>query len=196
LLSYYPAFAGFFIMDMYFIATVLPPHLNLAIRKYKEWMLEQYGCKVGLKSPAHITLVAPFWMNATLEELLKHTVDAACQTSLPFSIETANFSAFKPRTLFVAVEKNKELELLKRNVEDAMIAVSELGIKKENRPFHPHITIATRDLHKASFYDAWEYFGEKEFKERCTVEEVSILKHNSRSWDICHTATLKKEGHA
>jgi 2'-5' RNA ligase len=181
---------------MYFIATVLPPHLDLTIRKYKEWMQEKYGCKVSLKSPAHITLIAPFWMTASLEDLLVHTVDGACQLISPFPVKTANFSAFKPRTLFVAVEKNMELDLLKRNVEDAMIAKPELGIKRENRPFHPHITIATRDLHKSSFYEAWEYFGEKEFKEEWTVDGVSILKHNKKTWDVWHTAAFKKEGHA
>ncbi|MGZ3924768.1 MAG: hypothetical protein ACXVBJ_13435, partial [Flavisolibacter sp.] len=54
-------------MQMYFIAIVLPPRLNEKVLKYKTMMLEKYNCKVGLKSPAHITLVPPFWMEEEKE---------------------------------------------------------------------------------------------------------------------------------
>ena len=47
-------------MQMYFNALVLPEQLDKKILTYKSWMADKYNCKVGLKSPAHITIVPPF----------------------------------------------------------------------------------------------------------------------------------------
>ena len=55
-------------MQMYFVAIVLPSHLNEKLLAYKQLMLEKYNCKVALKSPAHITLVPPFWMEEEKEQ--------------------------------------------------------------------------------------------------------------------------------
>ena len=86
---------------MYFIAVVLPPELDLKILKYKQWMYEKYGCRVGLKSPAHITIIPPFWTEPGKEDSLKTGIDGISSTQETFIIQTANFSAFKPRTLFI-----------------------------------------------------------------------------------------------
>jgi 2'-5' RNA ligase len=55
---------------MYFIALVLPAYLNDKILVWKNFMQERYNCKVGLKSPAHITLIPPFWMEENKEAAL------------------------------------------------------------------------------------------------------------------------------
>ena len=54
----------------------------------------------------------------------------------------------------------------------------------KDRPFHPHITIAFRDLKKPMFYEAWEYFGGLKFNGRFSVEEVNLLKHEGGKWNV------------
>ena len=81
---------------------------------------------------------------------------------------------------------------LKFDTESILLSHREFGLKKESRPFHPHITIATRDLHKAAFYDAWEEVKEKEFKEVWDANGLSILKHNKKNWDVLHTSQFQK----
>ncbi len=54
-------------MNMYFTAIVLPRELNEQILQYKNFMHEKFGCRVGLNSPAHITILSPFWMNEIVE---------------------------------------------------------------------------------------------------------------------------------
>lgn len=151
-------------------------------------MQEHYGCKVALKSPAHITLLPPFWMHPSLEEKLLADTDAIAQSSLPFTIITHNFSAFKPRTIFIAVQPNEQLNELKKKTDNFLTAQDDLKIKLHHRPFHPHITIATRDIHKKAFYEAWPLLEQKAFKEEWTADSISILKHNTKNWDIYHTA--------
>jgi 2'-5' RNA ligase len=120
--------------SMYFVAVVLPKELDEKVLEYKKFMQERYGCKVGLKSPAHITLVAPFWMGDEKEYGLKNDLHVLASHTQPFLIRTNNFSAFKPRTLFVAVQENSALNTLKKLV-DAHFGASDYKIKKKHGPF-------------------------------------------------------------
>ncbi|GAA4728564.1 RNA 2',3'-cyclic phosphodiesterase [Flavisolibacter ginsenosidimutans] len=178
--------------SMYFVAVVLPKHLDEKILQHKKWMKENYGCKVGLKSPAHVTLVPPFWMNAENESQLKNNLKTIASAVVPFTVWTNNFAAFKPRTLFVATKENKALNELKKKTDD-VFQRSDYKIKKEARPFHPHITIATRDLHKAAFAGAWPQFQNKSFEESFAATSISLLKHNGRTWDVIFTANFKTD---
>ena len=61
-------------MNMYFIALVAPEDINKQVLKWKHWMKERYRCEVALRSPAHITLVPPFWMKPDLENKLARSI--------------------------------------------------------------------------------------------------------------------------
>ncbi|MBB1283639.1 RNA 2',3'-cyclic phosphodiesterase [Flavisolibacter sp. BT320] len=172
---------------MYFVAVVLPQQIDEKLLPYKRQMQEKYGCKVGLKSPAHITIVPPFWMEEEKEHALRQDIEQLAQTMPAFSVTTAGFSAFKPRTIFVEVEENATLHQLKKN-SDAFFRGKEYKMKIENRPFHPHITIATRDMHKKDFWEAWSRFEKEPFLETADVNGLSLLRHNGRVWDVVFTA--------
>src|SRR5215204_1954875 len=152
-------------MTMYFVALVLPAPLNERVLYWKKLMHQQYQCKVGLKSPAHITLVPPFWMNEEKEAELLNAVDSLSRTVAPFFISTKNFSAFRPRTIFIDVEKTGSLTSLKESVDNFFSLDQSYKVKVDSRPFHPHITVATRDLFKKSFNDAWPIFEKEKFEE-------------------------------
>jgi 2'-5' RNA ligase len=176
-------------MQMYFIAVVLPAALNEMVWQEKQRMKELYGCKVGLKSPAHITIVPPFWMEEDKEEQLKQDMTSISTSVSPFQLMTNNYSAFKPRTIFVAVRDSQELNQLKKTSDNHFRKTDHL-IKIENRPFHPHITIATRDLHKKAFAEAWPHYEKKKFIEEFVVKGLSLLKHNGRHWDVVFTSVF------
>jgi len=178
-------------MHMYFIAIVLPQHLNEKVLKYKNMMLEKYNCKVGLKSPAHITIVPPFWMEEQKEERLITDINFLSNRLQPFIISTHNFSAFKPKTIFISLTSSEQLNQVKKTTDDFFKANSYYDMKIDTRPFHPHVTIATRDLYKKSFHEIWPWFTEKKFLEEWTVEGVSILRHNKKNWDVIYTSQFK-----
>jgi 2'-5' RNA ligase len=176
---------------MYFIAIVLPQQLDEEILHYKKWMYENWGCKVGSKSPAHITIVPPFWMAEEKEHQLIQDIQNISASTSSFTLSTNNFSAFKPKTLFVAVTHNEQLNNLKK-IADNYFRTTDYNIKTENRPFHPHITIATRDLRKKDFLEAWTQLDNKIFMEEFQAAGLSLLKHNGRTWDIVYTAPFAK----
>lgn len=180
-----------FLMNMYFIALVLPPHLNEKIQKYKEWMRERFGTRVALKSPAHITLVPPFWLEAEKEEELIMDIKSVSRAILSFEIRTLHFSAFVPRTLFIAIAPNEELATLKKEADTYFREKEGYKIKLDNRPFHPHITIATRDLSKKAFHEAWPHFKETEFDASWKSEGISLLRHNKKNWEVIYTSQFQ-----
>ena len=178
---------------MYFIALVLPAHLDQKVLHWKNFMHERYSCKVGLKSPAHVTLIPPFWMEEDRQGSLLADLDSLAGRMSPFIIKTKNFSAFKPRTIFIDVEKTKELDKLKQSVDNFFKNKSAYKIKADEKPFHPHITIATRDLFKKSFYECWPFFEKEKFLKEWQANGISVLRHNKKNWDVIHTSQLANQ---
>jgi 2'-5' RNA ligase len=177
---------------MYYIAIVLPKELDEQIIKFKYYMLEKYETRVGLNSPAHITIIPPFWLHPEKEDGLRSDLDSLATQIHAFPLSTKDFSAFKPRTIYIDVVSSESLNEVKKKADRFFLERSQDGIKPENRAFNPHITIATRDLHKAAFAEAWPYFKDKEFKKDWTVEGLSLLRHNKKDWDVIQTSQFLK----
>lgn len=175
-------------MKLYFTAIVLPEELNAEIKLFKNLMFEKWGCKVGLKSPAHVTLIPPFWMNEKWEGNFCTDLELLCKQVAPFVITTADFSAFRPRTIFIEPVLDGDLKGLKQITDAFCNTHTQYGARADNRPFHPHITIATRDLHKSAFAEAWSYFETKNYRNQFEATGLSLLRHNTKHWDVIFTA--------
>ena len=154
-------------------------------------MKDHFNCLVALRSPAHITLVPPFWMNDDLERKLEAAINQFSQHQVPFEINLKNFSAFKPRVIYADVLSTPYLQTLHDQLYEYLIAGDLFPIKKEDHSFHPHVTIATRDLHKKAFYQAWEVFKKENYKATCMIKEISLLKHNQKKWDVVFTSQFQ-----
>jgi 2'-5' RNA ligase len=176
---------------MYFIAHVLPEEINEDVLAFKQKMFDRFGCTTALKSPAHITLVPPFWMDNILEDELKSGLDGLAVSIESFFIRAENFSAFKPKTIFIEPILSKQLSALKLAADTFITGHAEFGAKTDERRFHPHITIATRDLHKKNFAEAWEMFQNKTFAAEWEAKSLSLLRHNKKNWDVIHTSQFK-----
>jgi len=105
-----------------------------------------------------------------------------------FTIRTKDFSAFQPRTIFIDIEKTEWLNKLKDTVDAFFKLNSFYKIKIDSRPFHPHVTIATRDLFKKTFSEAWPIFEKETFKEEWDAGGLSVLRHNKKTWDVIYTS--------
>jgi len=177
--------------NMYFVALLLPGEINEEVLKWKLFMKEHFNCLVALRSPAHITLVPPFWMRDILQNTLEMAIGRFSQHQVPFEVHLRNFAAFKPRVIYVDVLSNLQLQTLYAELFEYLSGQDVFPIKKDDRPFHPHVTIATRDLHKKAFYEAWETFKNKNYEGLCTITGVSLLKHNKKNWDVVFTSQFQ-----
>ena len=142
----------------YFIAIVAPEAINQQVLEWKHYMLQHFNCKVALKSPAHITLIPPFIMPNEMQPDIEEQLQLFSARQQSFTIQLKNFAAFKPRVLYVHVQPNTHLSDLQANLEAFLLQHKHFPIKKEERSFHPHVTIANRDLQKEDFPLAWQHF--------------------------------------
>ena len=178
-------------MNMYFLALVAPEEINLQVLKWKNFFKEKYGCTVALKSPAHITLIPPFWMNENLESELIRSIDEFCAGKNKFEVSLSGFAAFKPRVIYVDVVKNEILNEFHESINNFIYEQNQYPVKKHDRPFHPHVTLAARDLYKKAFNEAWGIFSEKKYDAAWLVKGVSLLRHNKKNWDVIFTSQLE-----
>jgi 2'-5' RNA ligase len=175
---------------LYFIAIVAPDYINQQVLEWKYYMLEQFNCQVALKSPAHITLVPPFSMDAAQETELMEVLDRIASELQQIPVYCEKFDAFKPRVIFVHVLPEERLLQLKNKVESALLQTNRFHIKKEDRHFHPHITIANRDLQKEDFKHAWQHFQQIQYEAVFKADNISLLRHNGSRWEIAKECPL------
>ena len=176
---------------LYFIAIVAPAHIDGQVMVWKKHMLEHYSCKVALKSPAHITLVPPFKMSVEKEKELGEHLQTFSSKEKSFTIRIKDFDRFAPKVIFLHTEPDEPLLLLKQRLEEYLLQFKNFPFKKEERPFHPHITIANRDLRKSDFHKAWTYFEKQQFESSFAANSISLLKHNNTNWEIASNFPLQ-----
>lgn len=180
-------------MNMYYIAIVAPDDINQEVLKWKNFFKDHFDCTVALKSPAHITLIPPFWMKEDLENELINSIKNYSITKNKFEISLKDFAAFQPKVIFVDVVKSEVLNGVYQSFADNIFSESKFLIKKDDRPFHPHVTLATRDLYKKAFQEAWEIFSKKKYKALWTVSGISLLRHNKKNWDVIFTSQFAED---
>lgn len=170
--------------SMYFVAVVCPDEINQKVLSFKHWMRDQFNCIVALKSPAHITLIPPFWIKKEEEVHLITQLQSLNNRREVLTIQLNGFSHFSNRVLFVQVVENTTLVQLKSAVETHFTIAFPGIIKKENRPFHPHVTIANRDLSPAAFMKAWARFSKENFHATFSTHTISLLKLVESKWNV------------
>lgn len=170
---------------LYFIALIPSSPVYEEALELRKYFKEQYGSKAALNSPPHITLHMPFLWKEEKEKKLTEKLLIFSKKCDPLKVCMDNFSCFPPRVIFIIVTESDALNALQKNLH--RFFKKELDIYNANykeQPFHPHLTVAFRDLKKAQYQKAWEEFSKKEFKAEFMADKIALLKHNGKSWDI------------
>ena len=169
----------------YFVAVVPPEPLRAEITGMKLYFKEKYYASKALNSPPHITLHMPFKWKEERENEIVNVLSLFCEGIHPFGIKLAGFGAFEPRVIFVQLLENPELSKLQKKLGRSMrLGLNLFNADYKDRGFHPHLTLAFRDLKKQQFAAAWEEFQNKNYEVRFDVTSICLLKHNGHTWDI------------
>ena len=179
-------------MHMYYLAILSSEEINKEVLKWKSFFKEKFKCSKALNSPAHITLISPFWMNTGLENELAASLKEFCKKQVGIRVQIKDFSAFKPKVIFADVVKNEKLDLLHSTFNDFILMQQKFPIKKDENIFQPHITLATRDLYKKDFNEAWEIFSKKKYVAEWMATGISLLRHNKKNWDVICTSQFSE----
>ncbi len=179
-------------MHMYYLAILAPEEINEEVLKWKNFFKERFNCIKALNSPAHITLIPPFWMNDHSEKDLIDALKIFCRRQDRVLIQLKDFSAFEPKVIYVDVVKNERLELLHQNFNDFICSQNKFPVKRSETIFQPHISLATRDLYKKDFQTAWELFSKKKYEAAWMANSISLLRHNKKNWEVISTSQFSQ----
>lgn len=168
----------------YYIALVPDPPLRDTVDSLKTALKQRFGATHALKSPAHITLQMPFHKLESEEPELMSCLREFASGEGQMTVRLNGFGCFSPRVLFVKVENHKPLQELQSRLKKQLI--SHLGFPEPQKKtkFHPHMTIANRDLSETDFHTAWSEFQVRDFQASFCADSLHLLKHNGKSWDL------------
>jgi 2'-5' RNA ligase len=184
-------------LKQYFIALVPPSPLYDDALRFKNYFKEQYNSKASLNSPPHITLHMPFrWKEERENELITSLNEFSLGRDI-FKLQLVNFDAFAPRVIFIDIVPNDLLTSLYKDLH--RFCKRELNLfnaSYRDQGFHPHMTLAFRDLKKPMFLKAWEEFQERKFSATFLVDKIVLLKHNGKIWEICKKCSFTESSSA
>lgn len=167
---------------LYFLAVLPPPGLQAEVTGFKQYIADNWGPRHALRSPPHLTLIPPFaWPHEHFKALVDGLETFALKQS-PFSIGLKNFQAFPPRVIFIDPLKNSDLDALFQHLLQFMKETFDWEDARNRRPFHPHMTIAHRDVPGALFPEIWSYFRSKQYERRFLAQAFTLLKLEQGIW--------------
>lgn len=170
---------------LYFLAIIPPTPIYEEALAQKQYFKEHYKSKASLNSPPHITLHMPFRWKEKDEAELSTQLNDFSKNLGPVNIKLENFSSFPPRVIFINVVLNQELDNLQKNLKRFCKRVLNLfNADYKELPFHPHLTVAFRDLKKANYFLAWGEYEKKKFEAEFTADRLALLKHNGKLWEV------------
>lgn len=170
--------------ELYFIALIPDDELRREIRVIKERIKSLYGAGHALKSPAHITLQMPFKRSPADEATISEVLGTFASQEKPFAVDLDGYGTFSQRVIYIRVKDPDPICSLHRRMKEMLAEGLGFGHEEIMKDVKPHITVATRDLTRQAFSEAWPEFRDRKFTGHLEVKSLCLLKHNGRDWDI------------
>ncbi|MBL7893503.1 MAG: 2'-5' RNA ligase family protein [Bacteroidia bacterium] len=169
--------------ELYFFALLTPFNITAEVDEIKREFTEKYESSRALKSPPHITIIPPFFANDDFEKSIENKVNVFVKNCEPFNVTLNGFGEFNNKVIFVEIEKNESLQLF-YTAFSAFFTGLGFELTSMNKFFHPHVTVAFRDLTKENFEKAWPEFKKREFVGRFSASSIHLLKHKGEKWNV------------
>jgi len=169
----------------YFVAVVLEEPVFTEAEQIKQKLFTQFNVKAALRSPAHITLHRPFEYKFEKEEkLITILKQFAVENSI--EIELNGFNCFDERVIYIDMKLNNALlqlyNNLRRFMQEKLHLTNEVN---QIRAFHPHVTVAFRDLKKKLFTDIWTFLSTTGFEANFQCKGFHLLRLEKK-WEVIH----------
>jgi len=165
---------------LFFIALIPPGQIADEIMDFKHYSAKKFNSRKALNSPAHITLFPPFRFNEkNLHELFIPLYELAEKTS-SFYLTLNGFDHFSNKVVFVKAEHCKNIYELQDELVQKLKAL--MPGNTVSSKFHPHATVAFRDLDRENFEKAWEYYKTVDYLRVFEANSFFLLKHDGKVW--------------
>ena len=169
--------------ELYFVALIPHEKLRDEIRAIKVRMRDHYGAGHALRSPAHITLQKPFKRDRGAGRTISDALRLFAQNEQPFTVELDGYGAFAPRVIYIKLKENRHIGTLHERLKALLLSSLDFTPGEIMKGVEPHITVATRDLTKEAFSEAWPVISGEPFTGSFVVRSIFLLRHNGRYWE-------------
>lgn len=177
--------------QLFFIAVLPGASVAAELTRFQQYAAEHFNSQRALRSPPHLTLIPPFRWAPEDRGRLDSALENFCRGRSPFFVQLNGFDCFAPRVLFVAVQPSSELNALQAHLQKFLQQSVALPVR-DHRPFHPHFTIAFKDLRRSVFADAWVYFSRLPYEQVFEVSELALLRHRDKKWRVVGRFPLQR----
>jgi len=152
---------------------------------------EKFNLKYALKSPAHITLKMPFVWNEAKQDKLALQLTLFFQEHSKLKLGLKGIGNFGKRVLYIKVGEDEQLQEMQKDL--TQICKTQLNLKLElsDYAYHPHMTLAFKDMKDLLFNEYLDYLRTKGFKDLMEVKDVALLKKENGRWRVCQRIPLK-----
>ena len=173
-----------FLQQTHFIGVLLPEDITLTLEDCRRYMNEAYGCKSGHATPIHVTLVPPFRLpqEYSTADIARAIEKKVLHNGFGFTARVDNFDAFGDRTLFAKVVCNEKWSRLRDAVFSTVAEAVSGSVKKDSRPFAPHISVSNRDIPAGVMTEALEVMNELNLVEEFMVDNITIFERKNGRW--------------
>lgn len=172
----------------FFVALLPPQAIQAYATEVIQALRDRYHTDTA-KAPPHITLQPPFqWLLTRMADLEGCLAQVAHQSS-PVPMVLSGFGAFAPRVLYINVLNTPELLALQSTLMttlERVLAISDARSKQ--RPFTPHLTIASRNVTRQTFKQAWDDLQQRSVESSVewtfVSDRLTLLMHDGHRWHI------------
>lgn len=172
--------------SLYFIALLPPNDLTNKIDLERKSFSEKFQSFHALKTQPHVTLIAPFKRAENFEVEMHLQMQEFFVNVNSFQVVINGYGCFQKgnKVIFYKVEKSKELIAMHRQFVYFLRTQLHFSERETSYMYHPHITIAHRDLTDENFDNAWSECETKEFASIFKCNKVYFFKHDYTRWKI------------
>ena len=174
-------------MQKYFLAIVPEGQIQDLATSLKLELKDRLNIKYALKSPAHITLKMPFSFNEAKEELLIEKLGGFLSTKENFKLQVNGTGTFGRRVIFWKIEADSKLYELQESIKGFCKRELNLVDELSDRNFHPHMTIAFKDVKERDFETVLNLVSSQEISQTFQVNAVVLLKRIGGRWENFYT---------
>ena len=179
--------------NLYFIALIPGRELREKISAVKHDFAARFKSKTALRVYPHITIKAPFKCKGSAHTELVNWFNGLRINQKAFTITLKDYGAFahkKSPVIFINPVANDGLKYLQKELTASFSSLFPGDVHAVDINFHPHITVAYRDLDASMFELAWSEYKQKKFNETFDVSAFYLLQHDTKQWNIIATQNL------
>ena len=177
-------------IQKYFLAIVPPEPIFSKSEEIKKEIKQKFNLKYALKSPSHITLKMPFSFNEAKEDYLSLRVSKFLEDQKNFTVKISGIGSFSRRVIFQQVITNQSLTSFQLDIKNFCKRELHLVEELSDRNYHPHLTLAFKDLTPLKFEGVINLCNELQFEAEFVVDRLYLVKRTEGQWLIHKSITF------